>query len=263
MPEAGSRPTLSVAIIARDEEANLRRTLPTLHFADEIVLVDSGSSDATVAVAEEHHARVFQLPWQGFGAQKNAALDATTGDWILSLDADEAVPPTLAQEVWGAIASGRADGYFLPRLNYFLGQPMRHGGLYPDPKLRLTRRGAARWHERAVHETMYLLASGARTAHLRTPLDHHAYPTLAVYLEHLDRYSTLAAASLAARGQTSHNPLAFFANVLLNPVATFLYNYVFRLGFLDGRRGLVYHLFHSSYIAQKYVKAWEQSSATK
>jgi glycosyltransferase involved in cell wall biosynthesis len=255
-----TRPRISVAIIARDEAHNLRKTLPTLGFADEVVLVDSGSQDDTVAVAEESGARVVRLAWRGFGAQKNAALEETTGEWVLSLDADESVPPALARELVEAVASGRAEAYFLPRLNFFLGQPMRHGGLFPDPKLRLVQRGAARWQERAVHETMSVTDAAVRTATLQQALDHDAYPTLTLYLEHLARYSTLAAAALVEQGRAPKTMPSLVAAVVLNPLLTFLYNYVCRLGFLDGRRGLLYHFFHSFYVAQKYAKAWELSS---
>ena len=246
---------LSVAVITLDEEANLPRTLASVNWAGEIVVVDSGSTDATVAVARDAGALVFEEPWKGFAAQKNSAIGHCSGDWILSLDADEEVGPELAQEIQALLVGEPQFGaYRIPRLNHFLGKPMRHGGYWPDPKLRLFRCGAAQFAERPVHEAME--ASGP-VGELKSPLIHHCYPTLAEYIEHMNRYSTADATRLVSMGRTSSGLLAFFWNALLNPAATFVYNYIFRLGILDGREGLLQHLNHSVYIHWKFVKAWE------
>jgi glycosyltransferase involved in cell wall biosynthesis len=262
--------TVSVAIITLNEEFNLARTLQSVLWADELVIVDSGSEDRTVAVAENFGARVFREPWKGFGVQKNSALAKCTSDWILSLDADEEVTPGLASEVRAVIDAPPSDNspaaYFIPRRNYFLGRWLRFGGMYPDAKLRLLRRdlftsGAARFAERPVHEDV--LYDGP-TQRLRGDLLHHAYPTLTSYLEHLNLYSSLAAEGLtndfAAKGK--HPPAVWFAaQTLFNPYLTFLYNYGLRGGFLDGRPGLLYHAYHSTYISWKYSKAWQMRSA--
>jgi len=249
--------TLSVAIITRNEEANLPRTLASVRWADEIVIVDSGSTDRTAEIAREYGAKFLVEVWKGFGAQKNFALAQCTRDWILSLDADEEVSPALAAEIQGLL-SGRPDhdAWFLPRRNFFLGRWIRHGGYYPDPKLRLFRRGTAQFEERAVHET---IRPTGGVGHLRGDLIHHAYPTLDTYIEHMNRYSTLGAAQAVAGGKTSRSWAAFFWNVFLVPAFTFKYNYFFRLGFLDGREGFLLHLYHSAYVSWKYAKAWEQS----
>ena len=258
MPNDSQPPTrarLSVAIITLNEEANLARTLESVRWADEIVVVDSGSTDATQAIAESYGARLISQPWRGFAAQKNYALSLCTSDWLLSLDADEAVSPELAASIRKIIAGpAGSTAYRLARRNYFLGRWMRHGGYYPDAKLRLFPRGIGGFQETPVHETVAVAGS---TATLDGDLLHHAYPTLASYLEHMERYSTLGAEIAVARGHTGRSLFAFVNGVLLNPAATFLYNYGLRLGFLDGREGLLLHLYHSAYVSWKYAKAWE------
>lgn len=249
--------TLSVAIITKNEEANLARTLASVRWATEIVVVDSGSTDGTAEIAKSYGAQVFVEDWKGFGAQKNSAIRHCSGDWILSLDADEEVSAELASEMQKLLAGAPVhDVYFVPRRNFFLGRWMRHGGYYPDRKLRLLRRGTAQFEERAVHETVQHAGPAGR---LRGDLIHHAYPTLHLYIEHMNRYSALGAGQVAARGKVSRSLLAFWWNVCVVPLATFKYNYVFRLGFLDGREGLLQHLYHSAYVSWKYAKAWEQA----
>jgi len=251
--------TLSVVLITLNEAANLPRTLASVRWATEIVVVDSGSTDATQEIARNAGARVFEEPWKGFAAQKNSAIARATGDWVLSLDADEEVSPALAREIQALIAAGSPlSAYRVPRLNHFLGRPLRHGGYWPDPKLRLFRRGAARFEERLVHETMQAAGPVGR---LKAPLLHHCYPTLQDYIEHMNRYSTVAAQMLATSRRAPRSLPALLWQALVNPAATFLYNYVFRLGFLDGRHGLLQHLNHSVYIHWKYAKAWHAARA--
>jgi glycosyltransferase involved in cell wall biosynthesis len=252
----GSMPqTLSVAIVTLNEAANLPRTLASVRFAHEVIVVDSGSSDATVEIAQRAGARLFEEPWRGFARQKNSAIAHATGDWVLSLDADEEVSAELAREIEALLAGEPAfSAYRVPRLNHFLGRPLRHGGYWPDPKLRLFRRGVARFEERPVHETM---RADCPVGLLTGPLIHHCYPTLGEYIEHMNRYSAASAEMLAHVGRTSGSLPAFLWNALANPAATFLYNYLFRLGFLDGRAGLLQHLNHAVYIHWKFVKAWE------
>jgi glycosyltransferase involved in cell wall biosynthesis len=249
--------TLSVALISKNEEANLARTLKSVAWASEIVIVDSGSTDGTEAIAREFGAKFFAEDWKGFGAQKNSAIAKCSSDWVLALDADEEVSADLAREIEALLAgSPQHAGYFLARRNYFLGRWIRRGGYYPDPKLRLFRRGTARFEERAVHETMRCSGS---TGQLRGDLLHHAYPSLDGYIEHMNRYSALGAGQARERGKTSRSLPAFLWNVYAVPVATFWYNYFLRLGFLDGREGFLLHLYHSAYVSWKYAKAWERS----
>ena len=251
--------SLSVVLITKDEAASLPRTLASVGWAQEIVVVDSGSTDATLQIAQAAGARVFIQPWKGFGAQKNDAIAHATGDWILSLDADEEVSPELAREMQALLqAEPPLAAYRLPRLNHFLGWPLRHGGYWPDPKLRLFRRGAARFEQRAVHESMQ---SEGPVGQLRGHLIHRCYPTLAEYIEHMNRYSTAGAEMLVQSRRAGSSWAWLVWNAVLNPVATFFYNYFVRLGFRDGRPGLLQHLNHSVYIHWKYAKASEQARA--
>src|SRR6185312_2402343 len=246
--------SLSVVLIALNEAENLPHTLESVRWAQEIIILDSGSTDATLEIAGQSGARVFQEPWKGFGPQKNSAISHATGDWVLSLDADEEVSPALAAEIQALLAGDPPfAAYLIPRLNHFLGRPLRHGGYWPDPKLRLFRRGVACFEDRAVHETMRASGPAGR---LKNPLLHHCYPTLEDYIEHMNRYSSLGAAALVSAGRAPRSLPAFISSAVLNPAATFLYNYFLRLGFLDGREGLVQHVNHSFYIHWKYAKAW-------
>ena len=249
--------TLSVAIVAMDEEGNIGRTLASVRWADEIVLVDSGSKDRTCEIAREQGARIVVEPWRGYVAQKQYAIDLCTKDWVLLLDADEEVSPALAEEIRAAIADPQAvSGYRLPRKNLFLGRWMRHGGFYPDPKLRLFRRGQGFVTGHDPHDRCELKPEvPQKTRQFKNALVHYTYPNLSLYIAHMNRYSSLGAEMVAAKG-----PVRFRSfNIVVRPAATFLYNYFFRLGFLDGREGLLLHLYHAAYVSWKYAKAWELS----
>ena len=251
--------TLSVALITHNEEANLGRTLASVRplvdaLGGEIIVLDSGSTDRTREIAASFGAKVFVEDWKGFAAQKNSALDKATGNWVLLLDADEEVSSGLAAELATAVRAGSSDvaGYWMPRRNHFLGRWIRHGGFWPDPKLRFFRRGAGRVEDRPVHETVQV--QGA-TGRLRGALIHHAYPTLEIYLEHMRRYAALGAEMIR------HKPRWWlWLNRWLNPPLTFLYNYLFRLGFLDGREGLLLHWHHARYVRWKYAAALRASA---
>jgi len=293
---------LSVVIITHNEEANIGRTLASVQplVADgkgEIIVVDSGSADRTVEIAKSFGAKVFVEEWKGYAAQKNSAIDKATGGWILSLDADEEVDPSLAQEIDDlfpanpptreeilacakipgpamtrddvregvkiASKSGMltknvpygvfiaVNGYWIPRKNEFLGRWIKHGGYWPDPKMRLFRKGKAQFEDRAVHEDARLTEGMA--GQLNGALLHHSYPTLADYIDHMNRYSSLGAEMAVAKGYSGFSVF----NIVLRPLATFIYDYFLRLGFLDGREGLLLHLYHAVYVSWKYAKAWE------
>src|SRR5581483_8454116 len=173
---------LSVVIITKNEEVNIGHTLESVQWADERIVVDSGSTDLTREIARQHGATVFEEVWKGYAAQKNSAIGKASCDWVLSLDADEQVSPELAENIRRIVGAGRgpssATGYFVARRNFFLGRWIRHGGFYPDRKLRLFRRGSGQFIERAVHETMRV--NGA-TATINGDLLHNAYPTLTGY----------------------------------------------------------------------------------
>jgi len=246
--------TLSVCIITLNEEANIGRTLESVRaIADEIIVVDSGSTDRTVSLAREHGAKVYMEPWKGFAPQKNSALAKATSDWILSLDADEEVSPELAASI-GELLRGtpKFAGYTMNRRNMYLKKFLKHSGYYPDPKLRLIRRGAAEFELRAVHEDMKMAGP---MGHLEGDLIHWAYPTLESFIEHANRYS-----SLGAQMEVEKRAVGFsFINIVVRPMVRFLYSYFFRLGFLDGREGLLVLMNHAAYVSWKYAKAWEKS----
>ncbi len=248
--------TLSVCIITLNEEANLARTLESVKsIAGEIVIVDSGSTDRTVVVAQSYGARVFVEPWKGFAPQKNSALAKATHDWILSLDADEEVSPELAASIQKLLSGQPAlqfDGYRMARRNLYLNRWIRRSGYYPDRKLRLVKRGAAEFENRAVHEDMKM---AAETGLLAGDLIHHAYPTLESFVEHANRYSSLGAQMVVAERKAHFGII----DIVLRPLVRFVYGYFFRLGFLDGREGLLVHMTHASYVSWKYAKAWELS----
>jgi glycosyltransferase involved in cell wall biosynthesis len=275
--------SLSVVIITYNEEANLARTLKSVQplVSDgrgEIIVVDSGSTDRTVEIAKSFGAKVWVEEWKGYAAQKNSAIDKASGNWILSLDADEEVDSELAEELIGCNSKGairktnnyewcltlgsaarseilkdKPNAFSLSRKNLFLRRWIKHGGFWPDPKVRIFARGLGRFEERAVHETIQV--SGRVAAINRGALIHHSYPTLSDYIEHMNRYSSLGAEMVVANGKVRFS----FIDIVLRPLATFVYNYFFRLGFLDGREGLLLHLYHAVYVSWKYSKAWELS----
>lgn len=254
------RLSISIAMVACNEAANIGRTLESVvNLADEVNLIDSGSTDCTLKISQSFgpKIRIFQEPWKGFARQKNSAIDKASGDWVMLLDADEVVSPALAAEIQTLLAGEpKYNAYYIPRLNLIFGRWIRHGGFYPDAKLRLFRKGAARLPEDLdVHETPKTAEATGKLTH---DLLHYQYPTLAQYIEHMDRYSAASVPLLLRKGRTSHSLAAFLVNVVLNPMMTFLKNYIFRLGFLDGREGLLLNLYHSTYVSWKYAKTWEE-----
>lgn len=247
----------SVCIITFNEEANLGRTLESVstvvkQSGGEIIVVDSGSTDRTVEIAERFGAKIFREPWKGYAAQKNSAIEKAAGDWVLLLDADEAVSEKLAAEIPGVLQRNESNvaGYWIPRRNLFLGRWIAHGGFYPDRKLRLFRRGAGRVEDRMVHETIKLDGAAGMLA---GDLMHYAYPTLSGYIEHMNKYSSLGAQMAVAEGKRGFG----FIDIVVRPWLTFLYNYFLRLGFLDGKEGLLLHSYHAVYVSWKYAKVWE------
>jgi glycosyltransferase involved in cell wall biosynthesis len=247
--------TLSIAMIARNEEKNLPRTLEAVRWADEIVIVDSGSVDRTPEIAKSfgaHH--FFNRDFRGHPEQKSIAIGKCSSDWILLLDADEVVSPELAEEIRRTIQNPQYEAYWVPRLNLFMGRWIRHGGFYPDRKLRLFKRGSVQM-ETGVGPHGTPQFAGPKGV-LKHDLMHHAYPNFDLYLAHMNDYSTENVYALVERGKAKTLPAMLWL-AFLNPAATFVKNYVFRLGFLDGVEGLIYHLNHSVYIHWKYVKAWD------
>ena len=224
--------TLSVIIITRNEAANIGACIDSVAFADEIVVLDSGSTDDTCKIAADKGAKVSSGgKWPGFGPQKNRALDLATGDWILSIDADERVTDALALEIQREMAMPRADAYKIPRLSNFCGRWIRHSGWWPDHVLRLFRRGTARFTDAAVHESV---RSASTVATLESHFLHYPYADLETFIAKINRYSTDAAAMMHAKGRK-----AGIAGATGHAAWTFVRLYVVRRGFLDGREGFL------------------------
>jgi glycosyltransferase involved in cell wall biosynthesis len=241
-------PSLSAIVITRNEAAKIADCLGSLAFCDERIVVDCGSDDDTVARALAHGARVEHHAFEGFGAQKNFALSLASGEWILTIDADEQISPALAAEITSAIGVKDADGYEMPRLSSFLGRAMRHSGWYPDYVLRVFRRGRARFSNDIVHERVVCQGPVRR---LREPLLHFPVDRIEDALSRVDRYSSAGAEQMVASGRR-----VTFASGFLHGFWTFVRTYVLRAGFLDGREGLLLAIANAEGAYYRYMKAW-------
>jgi glycosyltransferase involved in cell wall biosynthesis len=247
-PGAAPAPALSVVIIARNESARIARCLDSVHWADEVIVLDGGSTDDTAALARAHGARVeVAADWPGFGAQKNRALALARGRWILSLDADEWVDAPLAAAIRAVVADpSSAPVWRMPRRSRYCGQVMRHSGWWPDHVTRLWQRGAARFSDDRVHERVL---TDAPVATLRAALDHESFIGFEQVIDKMNRYSTDGAAMMHARGRRGSVTAA-----ILHGVWTFLRTYVLRLGFLDGRYGLLLAISNAEGSYYRYLK---------
>ena len=240
-------PTLGVALITKNAAARLAQCLAALAFADEVVVVDGGSTDATLDIAREHGARVIERPdWPGFGPQKNRALDALATDWVLSIDADEIVSPELAASIRAAIAAPEADVYAVDRLSSFCGAWIHHSGWYPDWIPRLFKRGAARFSDDLVHERLVFDAPVRR---LCGKLLHYSYEDFDTVLRKLDAYSSAGARQRAAAGKR-----AGFGMALARGAWAFVRTWVLRRGFLDGRAGFMIAVFNAETVYYRFLK---------
>jgi glycosyltransferase involved in cell wall biosynthesis len=237
---------LSAVVITHNAGAQLDRCLASVSFADEIVVVDSGSTDGTIEIALSHKARVIKQDWLGFGPQKQFAVTSAANDWVLCVDADEEVTTTLAANIAQELSLPKADAYLLARRNRFLGRWLSHGEGYPDWSLRLFHRQRARWSDDPVHERVLPTTPPERLA---GDLLHDSAESLERYLDKQNRYTSLQATQLHAGG-LSAGPL----ELLLSPVARFVKFYVFRLGFLDGLPGLVHISIGCMNSFNKYAK---------
>jgi len=243
---------ISATIIAVNEELKIARAIESLRCCDEILVVDSGSSDRTVEIAQNLGARVVESPWPGYAKQKNLAAAAAENDWIFSLDADEALSEALEAEIWQLKKTGPAfDAYTMPRMAQYLGRWIMHSGWYPDRKVRLYDRRKAAWVGEFVHESVEVKGT---IGHLSSNLLHYTCDSLSEHLRTLDRYTTLAAQEVVARGHK-----ASFANLLVEPAWTFVRTYIFQAGFLDGHEGLIIANMAAAYTFLKYAKARNMS----
>jgi glycosyltransferase involved in cell wall biosynthesis len=243
---------LSVTVITRNEEAQIGDCLESVRWADEIVIVDTGSADRTLEICHKYTPHVYSRPWQGYAPAKNAALALATGDWILSLDADErasgglhAEIATLQQQPMTMLA----DGYAVPRRNYLWGRWLRHGGLYPDYQIRLFKRGKGSFKARRVHESV---AIDGRIERLRHPIEHYSYRGISDVIQRLDCYTELAALDFRDEGQPFRRTA-----LLMRPLGRFLRNYVLQQGFRDGIPGLIMAVSYAYSVFAREAKLWE------
>ena len=246
--------SLSVIVITKNEAHNIQSCLESVLFADQIVVVDSGSSDTTVELAREMGAEVtVNRDWKGFGVQKNRALALARCDWVLALDADERVTPALRAQIIAVLQAPKYSGYSLSRLSSYCGQYMRHSGWYPDRVTRLFKRQAAVFSNELVHERIVISES---VGQLDAILLHESFKDFESVLDKANRYSTAGAQALFERGKT-----ASLGKAVVHGLWAFFRTYVLRLGFLDGRMGLVLAISNAEGTYYRYLKLWLHSQA--
>ena len=244
-------PTLSVILITRNEEANLRDCLTSLGgLAQQVVIVDTASTDGTIAIAQEFGATIAQpADWPGFGPQKNRALDLATGDWVLSLDADERLTPELRAEIATCLANpGKTSCFAIPRLSWYCGRFIRHSGWNPDYVDRLFQRGTARFSNDLVHER--LIPSGS-VMKLKNHMLHYSFMNYSQVLQKIDRYSSASAEQAFAKGRRGS-----VGKALLHGIWAFIRTYFMRAGFLDGSQGLALAISNAEGSYYRYLKLW-------
>lgn len=243
--------SLSVILITKNEEANLKDCLESVSFADEIIVVDSQSSDKTQEIAQSFGAKLeITSDWPGFGPQKNRALNLATQDWVLSIDADERVTPELKQEILTAIASpNAADCYAIPRSSWYCGRFMKHSGWYPDYVDRLFKRGSAKFSDHLVHERLLPTGSSGK---LNNHFLHYSYRDFSQVLKKVDVYSSAAAQQAFKQGKKGG-----LGEALIHGFWAFFRTYVLRRGFLDGKHGLALAISNAATSYYKYLKLWQ------
>jgi glycosyltransferase involved in cell wall biosynthesis len=243
-------PRVTVTIITLDEAAHIADAIDSAAWADEIIVVDSGSVDDTLSIARARGARTETRAWTGYVDQKNFAASLASHDWIFSLDADERIPPALASEIRALLATEpHRGGYRVPRVTFHLGRWVRTTDFYPDYQTRLYDRRKGRWQGRYVHESVTV---DGDTGQLTTELQHYSYRDLTDHLDRINAYTTLAARQMHESGRR-----ASAVDLLFHPPAAFLRNYILRRGFLDGTAGLTLSLVNAYSVLLKFAKLWE------
>lgn len=241
---------VTVTIITLDEAEHIGAAIDSASWADEVVVVDAGSSDDTVAIARARGARTAIRPWTGYVDQKNHAASLATHDWIFSIDADERTSAQLGEEVRAMLGGEPAyAAYRVPRVTFHLGRWLRTTDFYPDYQVRLYDRRRARWQGRYVHESV---RADTPPGQLTQEIQHYSYSDLRDHLDRMNRYSTLAARQMHEEGRRAHA-----GHLLIHPPAAFLRNYVLRRGFLDGSAGLILSILGAGAVFLKFAKLWE------
>jgi glycosyltransferase involved in cell wall biosynthesis len=243
------RPTLTVCIAAKNEAANIADCVASARFADEVLVLDSGSTDGTADIARAAGATVAITDWPGYGPQQNRGIDMARGDWVFSLDADERISAELAAEIRATLAAPDCDGYDVPRRSLFVTRFMRHSGWWPDRTRRLVRRGKGRFTTHEIHANLKVDGS---VGHLRAPIIHYSYRDLASVLEKMNRYSSGSARDLHAQGR--HGSLG---SAIAHGLWAFVRTYVFKLGVLDGAEGFMVAVVNAETSYYKHLKLAE------
>jgi glycosyltransferase involved in cell wall biosynthesis len=248
---------VSAVIITYNEGKNILAALESVSWADEVIVVDSNSTDQTVTIAAENGAKVIVRDWPGFSAQKQFGTDAAAHDWILSLDADERVPPPLRDEIRAIDTAGAlADGYRIPRLSFYMGREIRHSGWYPDRQLRFFDRRKGRWNGRTIHESVEM-SQGAKIADLRSDIHHFSVESAVHHHQMIgERYAPLGALQMFKNGRTTSR----FKIASAGPIA-FVRSYVFKLGFLDGFPGFCIARYAAYHAYLKHLLLLEMQEA--
>jgi glycosyltransferase involved in cell wall biosynthesis len=251
-----SKPPISVTLITLNEERNIARALESVRWADDVVVVDSGSTDRTLEIAKASGARVFQNAWKGYGQQKNFAQAQARHDWVLNIDADEVVPAELAREIQARVQSAETRpavrGFSIPRLTWYLGRWIRHGGWYPNYLVRLADRRHARWTEPNVHEALEVQGETEKLEH---PLHHYAFSGISDQVQTNLRYSRQGYLDLVGRGRKP-SPM----RLVLKPIGKFFETYLIKKGFLDGRAGFIISVNAAHSMFLKYAYFYEDRS---
>ena len=243
-------PTLSVVIITKNEQDNVKKCLESIKWANEVIILDSGSADKTVEICKHYTNQVYSTDWPGFGIQKQRALDLSTGDWVLSIDADEIVSLQLKNEILEKIKSkSNVDAYLIPRLSWYQGKCIRHSGWYPDYVLRLAKRSTARFTPDKVHERLKVSGTVGK---LSSDILHYPYRNISHHIQKMNTYSSLSAEQMFAQGRKVNWIL-----VILKPSFAFFRAYILKQGFLDGWPGLSVSISTALSVYLKYVKLKE------
>ncbi|MCX5782802.1 MAG: glycosyltransferase family 2 protein [Elusimicrobia bacterium] len=250
---------ISVVIVTKNEELNIKRCIDSLvDWVDEILVLDSKSEDKTRDIIKNYNSKKIKLhvvEWKGYGATKNYGLELATGDWILSIDADEAVTEELKVEILNSVKNTEKEGYYIPRLLFFCGKKIRYGGCYPDYNLRLIRKGKGKYSDIPVHER--ILINGPK-GYLKNLLYHYSYNSFSDFWNKSNVYSDLSAINMFNEGKKftfMRSFLAFFWSLFSK--------LILKLGVLDGILGIYYHIFQSIYVFVKYAKLWELEQRKK
>ena len=245
------REKLTIIIPTYNEEDNIEECIKSALFADEIMVVDSFSTDRTLDIARKYTNRILQHEYVNSATQKNWAIPQATHPWVMILDADERITPQLREEILKELESPKFDAYYIGRKNHFLGFPLNHGGWSPkeDKNIRLFRKDLSRYEDKEVHADVIVKGS---VGELKNPLIHYSYKSLSQYFRKMERYTDWAAKDIVKKGKKVN-----FFNLVVRPIGDFLKFYFLKRGFLDGFPGLVIALLSSYYVMVKYVKAWE------